>query len=122
HRQAFRELGLPWEDDMGVNHHTWRINNNPRQTFGNQAEVGIWWNFGFNPPGVSSAPRDGKEFLLVSPFMLAGTDPEQESYEEFMLFTPAPHPLNFPKAWEALAGYDIPLTMFEHVEHGLKPF
>ncbi|WP_309121596.1 VCBS repeat-containing protein [Paenibacillus sp.] len=124
HKLAFRNLGLPWDNDMGVNHHTWRINNNPLQTFTNQMNVGIWWNFGFNPPNISSAPRDGKEFLMVAPFMLANSNnhESEEPYKPFLLFAPAPHPLNYPMAWNGLAEYDIPLTMFEHVEHGLRPF
>src|SRR5690606_39896197 len=36
HREAFRALGIEWDDDMGVNHHTWRINKNALQTFRNQ--------------------------------------------------------------------------------------
>lgn len=120
HKQAFRTLGIDWDDDMGVNHHTWRINKNALQTFRNQQEAGIWWNFGFNPPNVGTAPRDGVEFLMTIPFLLpdengeAGADP-------FILFSPAPNALNFPLAWESLAAFDIPLTYFEHIEHNMKP-
>lgn len=129
HKEAFRSLGIPWDDDdMGVNHHTWRINENALQTFRNQKATGIWWNFGFNPPKVSSAPRDGKEFLMVMPFMLPGTEPGAagaatgEDASPFLLFSPAPHAVNFSKAWDGLARYDIPLIQFEHIEHGMKPF
>lgn len=137
HKEAFLKLGIPWDQDMGVNHHTWRINENALQTFANQKETGIWWNFGFNPPQVPSAPRDGKEFLMVMPFMLPGTEPGGgagsdaamktaggKTAEEgpFLLFSPAPHATRFSKAWDELAKYDIPLIQFEHVEHGMKPF
>lgn len=120
HKAAFKKLGLTWDDDMGVNHHTWSINKDAVQTFMNQQKVGIWWNFGFNPPNVSTAPRDGKEFLMVIPFMLA-TDNQDRKFEEFMLFSPAPNCLNFSLAWHGLAKYDIPLTNFEHIEHSMKP-
>lgn len=136
HKDAFNALGLPWDQDMGVNHHTWRINNDALQTFNNQKATGIWWNFGFNPPHVSSAPRDGKEFLMVMPFMLPGTEPsnltqsdaDRESgnkdltVEPFLLFAPAPHAVSYSRAWQELAKYDIPLIQFEHIEHGMKPF
>lgn len=120
HREAFRALGIEWDDDMGVNHHTWRINKNALQTFRNQREAGIWWNFGFNPPNVSTAPRDGVEFLLTVPFLLADDGADADA-APFILFSPAPNALNFPKAWDSLAAFDVPLTYFEHIEHNMKP-
>jgi len=120
HKSAFHALGLEWEDDMGVNHHTWRINKNALQTFRNQQMAGIWWNFGFNPPNVSTAPRDGVEFLFVIPFLLPDGDGNPPS-EPFLLFAPSPHPLNYGKAWESLVKFDIPLIHFEHIEHSMKP-
>jgi FG-GAP repeat. len=120
HKAAFHALGLEWDDDMGVNHHTWRINKDALQTFRNQREAGIWWNFGFNPPNVSTAPRDGVEFLLVIPFLLpdgSGDVPD----DPFLLFSPAPHPLNYGRAWDSLAQFDIPLINFDHIEHSMKP-
>jgi hypothetical protein len=122
HKAAFEKLGISWGTDMGVNHHTWRINKNAVQTFMNQKAVGIWWNFGFNPPNVSTAPRDGKEFLMTIPFMLAAdADNSEANFEEFILFSPAPNCLNFGQAWDGLAKYDMPLTYFEHIEHCMKP-
>lgn len=120
HKAAFRALGLEWEDDMGVNHHTWRINKDALQTFRNQRASGIWWNFGFNPPNVSSAPRDGAEFLLVIPFLLPDENGDPPA-DPFLLFAPSPHPLTYGKAWDVMAKYDIPLTHFEHIEHSMKP-
>ncbi|MFD2117952.1 FG-GAP repeat domain-containing protein [Paenibacillus yanchengensis] len=123
HKEMFKNLGLEWENDMGVNHHTWRVNNDILRTFKNQAASGIWWNFGFNPPYVSTAPRDGVEFLLGMPFDLSkqmeikGIDDESIP---FVLNVPAPHILNFNRAWDALATFNMPLTYFEHIEHGLK--
>lgn len=134
HKQAFHALGIEWDDDMGVNHHTWRINKDALQTFRNQQEAGIWWNFGFNPPNVSTAPRDGKEFLFVIPFLLPDSAGGWSSEplpptadggglpsEPFLLFSPSPHVLNYSKAWDSLAGFDIPLITFEHIEHSMKP-
>jgi len=120
HKAAFHALGLEWDDDMGVNHHTWRINKDALQTFRNQREAGIWWNFGFNPPNLSTAPRDGAEFLFVIPFLLPDDSGDTPS-EPFMLFSPAPHPLNYGMAWDSLAQFDIPLINFEHIEHSMKP-
>ncbi len=118
HREAFAALGIPWEDDMGVNHHTWRVNRDaPLQTFRNQMSAGIWWNFGFNPPHLGSVPKEGRPFLLVHPFALAG----EASPEPFLLFAPAPSSVNFPKAWDALARFDTPLTYFQHIENLLRP-
>ena len=120
HKAAFHALGLEWDDDMGVNHHTWRINKDALQTFRNQREAGIWWNFGFNPPNVSTAPRDGAEFLYVIPFLLPDENGAPPS-EPFLLFAPAPHALSYGKAWESLARFDIPLIQFEHIEHSMRP-
>lgn len=123
HKAAFHHFGLAWDKDMGVNHHTWRINRDALSTFRNQAASGIWWNFGFNPPNVSTAPRDGVEFLLVVPFDVSrqadmrGVDGEPVP---FVLFSPAPNILNYPNAWDALARFQMPLTYFEHIEHGMK--
>lgn len=112
HKQAFNSLGIPWTDDMGANHHTWRISREePSRTFKNLTDAGIWWNFGFNPPNVGSAPRDGKEFLWVIPFLYP--------QEDLILFSPAPHALNYSQTWESMAHFDIPLTYFEHIEHSL---
>ncbi|HHY74567.1 MAG TPA: VCBS repeat-containing protein [Bacillus bacterium] len=120
HRNSFNNLGIPWKEDMGVNHHTWTINKDALQTFKNQQEYGIWWNFGFRPPNVSTAPRDGKEFLMIVPFMLP-SEKEDERFSKFILFSPAPHNLNYAQAWDGLAKFDIPLTYFEHIEHSMKP-
>lgn len=118
HKKAFQTLGLPWEDDTGANHHTWRISrDNPLGTFYNQQAAGIWWNFGFSPPGRVGAPRDGKNFLIAIPFTLPGT----EAGAPFLLFCPAPNLQNFPYAWDVLARYDLPATYFEHIEHCLDP-
>lgn len=123
HKEMFHNLGLEWDNDMGVNHHTWRINKDAVRTFQDQASIGIWWNFGFNPPNVSTAPRDGVEFLLGMPFDLSRqVDMKNGDGESvpFVLHVPAPHILNFSRAWEALAYFNMPLTYFEHIEHGLQ--
>jgi hypothetical protein len=79
HKQAFQNLGIPWDDDIGVDHHTWKISDDALRTFSNQQESG-------NP---------------------------------FILFSPAPHAINYQKAWSSLAQFDIPLTNFEHIEQTL---
>jgi hypothetical protein len=118
HKKAFQAVGLPWEDDTGANHHTWRISrDNPLGTFHNLKQAGIWWDFGFSPPGRVGAPRDGKNFLMAIPFTLPGTD----AGAPFLLFSPAPNLQNFPYAWDVLARYDLPATYFEHIEHCLDP-
>lgn len=118
HKKAFQAVGLPWEDDTGANHHTWRISrDNPLGTFHNLKQAGIWWDFGFSPPGRVGAPRDGKNFLIVIPFTLPG----ENSEAPFLLFSPAPDLLNFPYAWDVLARFDLPATYFEHIEHCLDP-
>lgn len=116
HKASFKDLGIPWDNDMGVNQHTWRVNNDAVRTFRNQKAAGIWWNFGFNPPNAPRAPRDGKEFLWVIPFLL----PDTYDHSPFILFNPAPS-INFGQAWNSLARFDIPLTYFEHVEHSMRP-
>lgn len=115
HKQAFHNLGLPWDDDMGVDHHTWRINKvDPVRTFMNQKESGIWWNFGYNPPNVGSAPRDGVEFLMLVPFLLP-----TEDGEPFVLYTSAPNALNNQEAWFQLSKFDTPMPYFEHIEFSM---
>lgn len=123
HKQMFHNLGLEWDKDMGVNHHTWRVNNDVLRTFANQAAAGIWWNFGFNPPNVGTAPRDGIEFLMGVPFDLSKLVPMKGVDGEdvpFVLHVPAPNILNFPKAWDALGRFNLPTTYFEHIEHSQK--
>ncbi|MDW7674358.1 MAG: VCBS repeat-containing protein [Bacillota bacterium] len=116
HKEAFKNIGIPWEDDMGVNHHTWRVyKDDPTRTFRNLMDAGVWWNFGFNPPNVGTAPKDGKEFLWIMPFVL----PDGDGLEPFVLNVSAPNALNFGKAWDSLAMLDVPLTYFEHIEHSL---
>lgn len=123
HKDAFHHFDLTWDNDMGVNHHTWRINQDALSTFRNQAASGIWWNFGFNPPNVSTAPRDGVEFLMVVPFDASKhaemSDVNGDS-TPFILFSPAANILNFSRAWEAMARFNMPLTYFEHIEHGMQ--
>jgi len=115
HKESFKALGIPWDNDMGVNQHTWRVNNDAVRTFRNQKAAGIWWNFGFNPPNAPHAPRDGKEFLWVIPFLL----PDTQDQSPFILFNPAPS-INFGQAWNSLARFGIPLTYFEHIEHSMR--
>lgn len=115
HKKALEQLGIDWSS--GVNQHTWRVSDEDARTFINQQESGIWWNFGFQPPRVGSAPRDGVEFLWVMPFYVSNNKKDSP----FVLFAPAPNILNYRSIWEDLAYLDMPLTYFEHIENSLIP-
>lgn len=116
HRQAFSDLGIQWED-MGVNHHTWRINEDARQTFLAQQAAGIYYNFGFHPYGALGQPRDGRSFLpFVAPYRLT----LGEEAEPFLLWQPAPAVAKFPLAWESALKFNLPLTYFDHIENRLQ--
>lgn len=115
HRQAFIDLGIPWED-MGANHHTWRINENALQTFLAEQAAGISYDFGFHPFAAPGQPRDGKSFMpFVAPYRLTiGENPEP-----FLLWAPVPEVQKYPFAYQSMQSFDLPLTYFDHVENRL---
>lgn len=115
HRQAFLDLGIEW-DFVGVNHHTWRINENALQTFLVEQEVGISYDFGFHPYKSPGQPRDGKAFMpFVAPFRLT----VGEKAEPFLLWAPVPEVRTFAPAYRSMQKFDLPITYFDHVENRL---
>ncbi len=115
HRQAFLDLSIPWED-IGVNHHTWRINENALQTFLAEQAAGIAYDFGFHPFAAPGQPRDGKSYLpFVAPYRLT----LGEQAEPFLLWAPVPEVQSYPLAYQVMQSFDLPLTYFDHVENRL---
>lgn len=114
-KKSFEYYGLKWSG--GIDQHTWRTNNlDPQQTLKSELNSGIWWNFGFNPPSEPDLPRDGKEFLWSTPFLLGnGID-----VENFLTFTPSPNIFMYPDAYESFASLDMPITYFEHIEYAFS--
>lgn len=112
-KKAFKEYNLPWEG-LGVDQHTWKINNDYLQTFDNEILSGLWYNFGFNPPNEPDNPRDGKEFMWSMPFMLS----DSTSTREFLLSSPSPNLFNYSNVYNSLAALNMPITYFEHIEYG----
>lgn len=115
HRQAFIDLGIAW-NDMGVNHHTWRINEHALQTFLAEQAAGIYYDFGFHPFAAPGQPRDGKSFMpFVAPYRLT----IGEEVEPFLLWAPVPEVQKYPLAYQSMQSFDLPLTYFDHVENRL---
>ena len=117
HRQAFQHFGYEWRD-MGVNHHTWRINQNALQTFAAEQAAGIYYDFGFHPFGAPGQPRSGQSFLpWVAPWRLTiGEQPQP-----FLLWCPVPEVCRYPLAYQHMQACDLPLTYFDHIENRLTP-
>lgn len=111
HRQAFEELGIPWEN-MGINHHSWYITNPIQQSFALQVKNDIKFNFGFRPPGIPGAPKDGRHFALARPFIY-----EPIAGKGILLYQPAADISAFEHAWEVMTRRHMPLTYFQHVEY-----
>ncbi|WP_281882933.1 VCBS repeat-containing protein [Paenibacillus sp. YYML68] len=122
HKQAFEQLGVPWQL-TGTNQHTWRINNpNRTQTLDNERAAGIWFNFGFKPSYIKADPRLGVEYNWGLPFLLTGADGEPSLERPMLLYTPAPVLRTDPATstkdlFEAYAASDMPIDYFEHIEY-----
>lgn len=118
HRQAFAKLGIPW-NEPGTNQHTWRVNNTDRlQTLRDEAEYGIWFNFGFQPPRAPNTPSWGTDYIWGLPFLL--DDPGLS--HPMVLHTPAPlfrpsGPSANTDIYESFAALDMPIDYFEHIEY-----
>lgn len=75
--------------------------------------TGAWWNFGFSPPYQATSPRDDKEYMWSTPFLLG----KDTSTYDFIAFSPAPNLFNYPDTYKSFAQLDMPLTYFEHIEY-----
>ncbi len=122
HRQAFDKLGIPWKQ-TGTNQHTWRINNPARtQTFTNEREADIWFNFGFKPSFIKADPRLGVEYNWGLPFLMTDSGGAPDLKQPMMLYTPAPVLRTDPNTstkdlFEAYVANDMPIDYFEHIEY-----
>lgn len=122
HRQAFDKLGIPWKQ-TGTNQHTWRINNPDRtQTFANEREADIWFNFGFKPSFIKADPRLGVEYNWGLPFLMTDASGTPDLKRPMMLYTPAPVLRTDPATstkdlFEAYVANDMPIDYFEHIEY-----
>jgi hypothetical protein len=120
HKQAFERLGLPW-GNTGTNQHTWRINIPDRQqTLRNEAEEGLWFNFGFKPSHVPDDPRLGSEYIWGLPFLLQPAPGAPAAPQPMLLYTPAPV-LRFGEystedIFQSFVALDMPIDYFEHIE------
>ena len=113
HKKAFQAYNLPWIS-LGTNQHTGRINAfDPQQTFKNELASGIWWNFFFTPPNNPGTPRDSKEFLWTTPFLLSNR--ENTSYP--LMFSPSPNLFFYPNVYKSLSSLDMPITYYEHIDY-----
>lgn len=113
HKKAFEAYNLQWQN-TGTDQHTWRTNTfDSQQTLKNEMNAGIWWNFGFNPPNEPDLPRDGKEFMWSTPFLLSN----KENINNFVIFTPSPNLFKYPNVYNSFLTLDMPVTYFEHIEY-----
>ncbi|SDN92504.1 Repeat domain-containing protein [Paenibacillus sp. yr247] len=118
HKKAFETLGIPW-GHTGTNQHTWRINNtDPIQTFRNENEAGLWFNFGFRPSYAPQDPQWGEDYMWGFPFLLQ----DSTLKNPMLLFTPAPilrrtGPNSNVDIYDSFVQQDMPINYFEHVEY-----
>ena len=116
HKKAFEAYGLSW-DDVGVNQHTWNINNlNPTQTLLNEEKSGIRWNSGFRPSLKAGEPSLSRDYLWSVPFRLA----QGENLRDFILFSPGPNIPILEDAYESISQLDLPISYFYHMEYGVN--
>lgn len=116
HKKAFEAYGLSW-DDVGVNQHTWNINNlNPRQSLQNEEKSGIRWNSGFRPSLKAGEPSLSRDYLWSVPFRLA----QGEDLRDFILFSPGPNIPILDDAYESISQLDLPISYFYHMEYGVN--
>ncbi|WP_248929477.1 FG-GAP repeat domain-containing protein [Paenibacillus hamazuiensis] len=119
-RKAFDTLGIPW-GTPGTNQHTWRINHPDRtQTFRNERDAGMWFNFGYRPSFAPNDPRLGTtpEYIWGLPFLL--NDPAVK--QPMLLYTPAPvlrldPTYSTTDLYNTYAAFDLPVDYFEHIEY-----
>ncbi|WP_170318278.1 FG-GAP repeat domain-containing protein [Paenibacillus thalictri] len=119
-RKAFDTLGIPW-GTPGTNQHTWRVNNPvAAQTFKNENDAGMWFNFGYRPSNTPNDPRLGTtpEYIWGLPFLLRDNTFKQP----MMLYTPAPVLRLDPTystvdLYDTYAAFDLPIDYFEHIEY-----
>lgn len=121
HKAMFEKLGIPWRP-MGVNQHTWRINNSERlQTLRNENDAGLWFNFGFRPPANPLDPQYGQDYVWGMPFLLQDGSLKQP----MLLGTPVPYfrpagaAYSSVPIYEAYAKLDMPFVYFDHIEYKL---
>jgi hypothetical protein len=118
HKQAFQTLGIPWQM-TGANQHTWRVNWNDRmQTFRNEQNQDIWFNFGFFMPNSPVRARPEDESLWGLPFLLQGSG--ANGAKPMLLYTPTPV-LRFganstEDIFQSYVQLDMPINYFEHIE------
>ncbi len=119
HKQAFRKLGIPW-NQIGTNQHTWRINNNDRlQSLRNESSHGIWFNFGFRPSNTPTDPRAYTDYMWSIPFLLE--DPALKE-SPMVLFSPLPlfneeEEYATTDIYHSMASQSLPMIYMEHIEY-----
>lgn len=112
HREVFSELGIPW-DYVGTDQHTWRVNfDDPRQTFNNQIDENVYYNFGFRTPNNPGDPGFVLNHLWPNLWMYKNGE---DGY--MAMSTPSPMITSFPGVHRELALYDMPIIFFEHIEN-----
>lgn len=112
HREIFEELGIPWEH-VGTNQHTWRVNvEHPEQTFNNQIDENVYYNFGFKTPNNPGDPSFVLNYLWPNLWMYKNGEGGSMA-----LSTPSPMITMFPGVHRELALYDMPIIFFEHIEN-----
>lgn len=112
HREVFRELGIPWEY-VGTDQHTWRVNfENPRQTFNNQIDANVYYNFAFRTPNNPGDPGFVSNYLWPNLFMYEGDDGG-----DMAMSTVSPMITSYEGIHRELAMHDMPLIFFEHIEN-----
>lgn len=116
HKKTFEYYDIPW-DGLGVNQHTWNINNlKPSQTFQNEQSSGLKWNSGFRPSLKGGEPSLSWDHLWAMPFKLGAG----QGQEDFILFSPSPNIPLLQNAYNSIKTLDMPISYFFHMEYGVN--
>lgn len=112
HREVFHKLGIPWEH-VGTDQHTWRVNfEQTRQTFNNQIDEDIYYNFAFRTPNNPGDPGFVLNYLWPNLWIY-----DNGKNGQMAMSTPSPTITMFPGIHRELALLDLPIIFFEHIEN-----
>lgn len=116
HLKAFDYYDIPTDKPFGTNQHTWKTSkNNPKQTFLNAYQSGIYWNVGFSPSNSEIAPQSAKENVISYPFFL-----EDEGKKTMLIQNSSVLGNNYEGLEDISAKYDMPMSIYYHCDFVYK--
>lgn len=116
HLKAFDYYDIPTDKPFGTNQHTWKTSkNDPKQTFLNAYQSGVYWNVGFSPSNSEIAPQSAKENVISYPFFL-----EDEGKKTMLIQNSSVLGNNYEGLEDISAKYDMPMSIYYHCDFVYK--